>query len=134
MFRRLFLLAAAVYTEDFTSRVVAITDSDTIKVPHEGALEQQSRDAKRACGIDLHAIAPWGGGREEVGRNGLRGRWTGQAARRERIPASGLLLCSVPVSERGNRNRQYEFAVRTGLSSQQHRPHTTRRILAREVI
>jgi hypothetical protein len=61
MFRRLFLLAAAVYTEDFTSRVVAITDSDTIKVPHEGALEQQSRDAKRACGIDLHAIAPWGG-------------------------------------------------------------------------
>jgi micrococcal nuclease len=41
--RRLFLLAAvaaALYAEDFTGRVVAITDGDTIKVMHDGAAER----------------------------------------------------------------------------------------------
>jgi endonuclease YncB( thermonuclease family) len=41
--RRLFLLAAvaaALQAEDFTGRVVAITDGDTIKVLHDGAAER----------------------------------------------------------------------------------------------
>jgi micrococcal nuclease len=44
MTRRLFLLAAVaaavLYAEDFTGRVVAITDGDTIKVMHNGAAER----------------------------------------------------------------------------------------------
>jgi micrococcal nuclease len=43
MTRRLFLLAAAaaaLYAEDFTGKVVAITDGDTIKVMHNGAAER----------------------------------------------------------------------------------------------
>ena len=44
MTRRLFLLAAvaaaALYAEDFTGKVVAITDGDTIKVMHNGASER----------------------------------------------------------------------------------------------
>ncbi|MEO8597332.1 MAG: thermonuclease family protein [Candidatus Solibacter sp.] len=41
--RRLFLLAiaaVALYAEDFSGKVVAITDGDTIKVMHDGALER----------------------------------------------------------------------------------------------
>jgi endonuclease YncB( thermonuclease family) len=44
MIRRLFLLAAvaavALWAEDFTGKVVAITDGDTIKVMHNGAAER----------------------------------------------------------------------------------------------
>ena len=43
MTRRLFLLAAVAATllaEDFTGRVVAITDGDTIRVMHDGAAER----------------------------------------------------------------------------------------------
>ena len=44
MTRRLFLLAAvaaaALYAEDFTGKVVAITDGGTIKVMHNGASER----------------------------------------------------------------------------------------------
>jgi micrococcal nuclease len=51
MIRRLFLLSAiaavALWAEDFTGKVVAITDGDTIKVMHNGAAERV-----RLWGID----------------------------------------------------------------------------------
>jgi len=60
MTRRLFLLAAvaaaALYAEDFTGKVVGITDGETIKVMHNGAAERI-----RLWGIDCpEAKQPFG--------------------------------------------------------------------------
>ena len=61
MTRRLFLLLAAavlvpLYAEDFTGKVVGITDGDTIKVMHNGAAERI-----RLLGVDCpEAKQPFG--------------------------------------------------------------------------
>jgi hypothetical protein len=56
MTRRLFLLttlAFAIYGEDFTGRVVAISDVDTIRVMHDGVSERI-----RLWGIDAAVRHP----------------------------------------------------------------------------
>src|SRR5215471_9665841 len=59
MTRRLFLLGAAataLFAEDFTGRVVGISDGDTIRVLHEGRAQRV-----RLWGIDApESGQPWG--------------------------------------------------------------------------
>lgn len=89
MTRRLFLLAAvaaAPYAEDFTGKVVAITDGDTIKVTHNGAAERI-----RLWGIDCPEMKQAFGTRAKqfTGDLAFRSACDGEGPRHRPVQAYG---------------------------------------------